>query len=130
MRSGWGQPPLLAADPRQAVLQFGGGLRRMPEREGAWYSVVLKEGRKRQIRLMLTAVGRVVRSIQRVRIHNLRLGRLPEGQVGELSRKEVRRLSEVLDRGTGESKSDGGLRVSPPSQSSPIKGEEDKKEKE
>ncbi len=68
------------------------------EREGAWYSIVLKEGRKRQIRMMLVAVGRGVRSIQRVRIHNLRLGRLPEGQVGELSKKEVRRLREVLDR--------------------------------
>ena len=87
-------------------------VRRMSERKGAWYSVVLKEGRKRQIRLMLTAVGRVVRSIQRVRIHNLRLGRLPEGQTGELSRKEVRRLREVLEPET------------PPSQSSPIKGEE------
>ena len=76
----------------------------LPEQQGAWYSMVLKEGRKRQIRLMLTAVGRGVRSIQRVRIHNLRLGRLPEGQVGELSQKEVRRLREVLDFGSaGES---------------------------
>ncbi len=72
---------------------------RLPEQQGARYSMVLKEGRKRQIRLMLTAVGRGVRSIQRVRIHNLRLGRLPEGQVGELSQKEVRRLREVLDQG-------------------------------
>ena len=69
---------------------------RLDEREGAWYSIVLREGRKRQLRLMLTAVGRGVRSIQRVRIHNLRLGRLPEGQTGELSQKEVRRLREVL----------------------------------
>ena len=72
------------------------------EREGAWYSIVLKEGRKRQIRMMLVAVGRGVRSIQRVRIHNLRLGRLPEGQVGELSKKEVSRLREVLDLGPHE----------------------------
>ena len=70
---------------------------RLSDREGTWYSVVLREGRKRQIRMMLVAVGRGVRSIQRVRIHNLRLGRLPEGQVGELSKKEVRRLREVLD---------------------------------
>ncbi len=74
----------------------------LPEREGVWYSIVLREGRKRQIRLMLTAVDKAVRSIQRVRIHNLRLGRLPEGQTGELSRKEVRRLRDVLDGGEGE----------------------------
>ena len=88
----------------------------LPEREGIWYSMVLREGRKRQIRLMLTAVGRTARSIQRVRIHNLRLGRLPEGQVGELSQKEVRRLREVLARDPGKS---------PPSQSSPVEGEEE-----
>ncbi len=76
---------------------------RLSEREGIWYSMVLREGRKRQIRLMLTAVGRTARSIRRVRIHNLRLGRLPEGQTGELSRKEVRRLREVLGTGAGES---------------------------
>ena len=83
----------------------------LPEREGIWYSMVLREGRKRQIRLMLTAAGRTAKSIQRVRIHNLRLGRLPEGQVGELSQKEVRRLREVLVQKPGES---------PPSQSSPV----------
>ena len=83
-------------------------VRRMADREGAWYSVVLKEGRKRQIRLMLTAVGRTAQSIQRVRIHNLRLGKLPEGQVGELSRREVRRLREVLDSGPGEEAASDG----------------------
>lgn len=70
----------------------------LQDQEETWYSIVLKEGQKRQIRLMLTAVGREIRSIQRVRIHNLRLGRLPEGQVGELSRKEVRRLRDVFSR--------------------------------
>ena len=75
-------------------------IRRLDEREGAWYSIVLREGRKRQIRLMLTAVGRTAKSIERVRIHNLRLGRLPEGQTGELSQKEVRRLGEVLETGS------------------------------
>ncbi len=101
-------------------------VKRLEDREGIWYSIVLREGRKRQIRLMLTAVGRTAQSIQRVRIHNLRLGRLPEGQVGELSRKEVRRLREVLDFGSG----------TPPSlrqaqgrlQSSPIEGEEVRRE--
>ena len=90
---------------------------RLSEREGAFgIALCCREGRKRQIRLMLTAVGRTARSIQRVRIHNLRLGRLPEGQVGELSQKEVRRLRGGLTRDPGES---------PPSQSSPVEGEEE-----
>lgn len=41
---------------------------------------VLREGRKRQIRRMCDAVGLKVSGLKRVRIGNLRLGRLPEGQ--------------------------------------------------
>ena len=41
---------------------------------------VLKEGRKRQIRRMCELVGLHVIGLKRVRIGNVRLGRLPEGQ--------------------------------------------------
>ncbi len=41
---------------------------------------VLKEGRKRQIRRMCELVGLHVVGLKRVRIGNIRLGRLPEGQ--------------------------------------------------
>ncbi|MBL8167753.1 MAG: rRNA pseudouridine synthase [Acidobacteria bacterium] len=41
---------------------------------------VLREGRKRQIRRMCEAVGLQVVGLKRVRIGNLKLGRLPEGQ--------------------------------------------------
>lgn len=42
--------------------------------------IVLKEGRKRQIRRMCEAVGLKVLGLKRVRIGNLRLGNLPEGK--------------------------------------------------
>ncbi len=42
--------------------------------------IVLKEGRKRQIRRMCEAVGLKVLGLKRVRIGKLRLGNLPEGK--------------------------------------------------
>ena len=41
---------------------------------------ILREGRKRQIRRMCDAVGLKVLGLKRIRIGNVRLGRLPEGQ--------------------------------------------------
>ena len=41
---------------------------------------VLREGRKRQIRRMCEAVGLKIHGLKRVRIGNVRLGRLPEGR--------------------------------------------------
>ncbi|MDG0816637.1 pseudouridine synthase [Bdellovibrio svalbardensis] len=41
---------------------------------------ILKEGKKRQIRRMCEAVGLRVTGLKRVRIGNLRLGKLPEGK--------------------------------------------------
>ncbi|MBO9667178.1 MAG: pseudouridylate synthase, partial [Bdellovibrio sp.] len=41
---------------------------------------ILKEGKKRQIRRMCEAVGLKVTGLKRVRIGNVRLGKLPEGK--------------------------------------------------
>lgn len=41
---------------------------------------ILKEGKKRQIRRMCELVGLKVTGLKRVRVGNLRLGKLPEGQ--------------------------------------------------
>lgn len=41
---------------------------------------LLREGKKRQIRRMCEAVGLKVTGLKRVRVGNLRLGKLPEGQ--------------------------------------------------
>ena len=58
----------------------------------ARYRVVLVEGKKREVRLMMAAVGRDVLTLTRVRIGGLRLGALPEGAVRELSVADAARL--------------------------------------
>jgi len=55
-------------------------------------SIVIKEGRNRQIRKMLQKVGNTVISLQRVRINNLILGKLKEGEYRFLTKSEVNDL--------------------------------------
>ncbi len=57
------------------------------------YSLELAEGKKREVRLMMRAVGRRVLRLTRVRVGGLRLGRLPSGSVRELSAQEARKAS-------------------------------------
>jgi pseudouridine synthase len=54
--------------------------------------VVLSEGRKRQIRRMIAALGGRVRRLHRTRIANLSLGDLPPGHWRELTASEVAAL--------------------------------------
>lgn len=51
--------------------------------------IVLEEGRKRQVRRMLAAVGCEVTRLQRTRIGELRLGGLPAGECRRLSEAEI-----------------------------------------
>ena len=53
-------------------------------------SVIIHEGRNRQIRRMCAAVGLHVKRLRRVREHTLSLGALPEGGWRELTADEVR----------------------------------------
>lgn len=55
-------------------------------------SMVLREGRKREVRRLWQALGHPVLDLQRVRIDGLRLGDLAEGQVRPLRSDEVARL--------------------------------------
>ena len=64
-------------------------LRRLPQTERLHFSVVISEGRNRQIRRMVEAVGGRVRRLHRVREGPLRLGSLPEGRVRRLTEPEV-----------------------------------------
>ena len=54
--------------------------------------VVMTEGRKREVRRMLNAVGLPVRRLIRVRLGPIRLGKLPAGEVRELTQDEVQEL--------------------------------------
>ncbi|HQO08953.1 MAG TPA: pseudouridine synthase [Clostridiales bacterium] len=57
-------------------------------------SIILKEGRNRQIRKMLQKVGNTVSYLRRVRINNLTIGNLKEGEYRFLTKAEVKDLVE------------------------------------
>lgn len=59
---------------------------------GTWLKVVMREGRKHQIRRSALAVGLRVKRLRRVRIGTLRLGTLEPGDWRELTQAEVRAL--------------------------------------
>ena len=65
------------------------GIKRISERQ---FKIILKEGRNRQIRKMIEQCGNAVKSLQRIRIANIILGRLKEGSWRYLSQKEIRYL--------------------------------------
>ena len=56
------------------------------------FSIVLREGKKRQIRLMMEAVGNKVVTLKRVRIKNIQLGDLKPGQYRPLTAEELKNL--------------------------------------
>jgi 23S rRNA pseudouridine2605 synthase len=60
--------------------------------KGVWLRVVLREGRKRQIREMGKLTGLPVQRIVRVRIGSLLLGNLKPGEWRHLNADEVRQL--------------------------------------
>jgi 23S rRNA pseudouridine2605 synthase len=59
---------------------------------GIWLGVILKEGKKRQIRRMGTASGLQVKRLIRTRIKNLTLGELAPGEWRDLTVDEVIQL--------------------------------------
>ncbi len=88
-------------------------------RDGTWVRIVLKEGRKREVRRMLEAVGHRVIRLIRTRIGPVRMGSLAPGAHRELTEWEIRRLlasatPERRPRATrGASGADGQLGESP-----------------
>jgi len=56
------------------------------------YSMTIHEGRKRQIRRMLASLGYRVLELKRIRLGSLQITGLAEGQVRELTSREVQEL--------------------------------------
>lgn len=70
-------------------------------REGprsSWLDIVLDEGRNRQIRRMVAALGAEVTRLVRIEIGSVALGDLPKGSVRALTADEVKRLSDTATR--------------------------------
>lgn len=67
------------------------------EKKGlATVTIVLHEGRKHQVRLMLEAVGHPVVTLKRVRIANFLIKGLVSGQVRKLGQREVQSLRRAV----------------------------------
>lgn len=64
--------------------------------KGCWVRVVMKEGKKRQIRETAARIGLFVKRIIRKRIGSLELGDLGKGKWRYLSQKEINKLKKGL----------------------------------
>jgi 23S rRNA pseudouridine2605 synthase len=61
-------------------------------KHNSWLEITIHEGRKRQIRRMLQAVGHPVIRLIRARVDGVTLGKLKPGELRRLSNEEVKRL--------------------------------------
>lgn len=61
------------------------------------FSIILTEGKKRQIRRMCAAFGYSVTDLLRVRILNIKLGNLPTGQYKKISGLELNKFLSYID---------------------------------
>lgn len=76
------------------------GIRLAPgPRSGVWLEITLREGRKRQIRHMLSAVNLQTLRLVRWSIGSLTLGSLESGKYQHLKRKEVSALRYLVSEG-------------------------------
>ncbi|HEY8475441.1 MAG TPA: pseudouridine synthase, partial [Chloroflexota bacterium] len=76
------------------------------ESDRTWLRVVLHEGRKRQVRRMIAAVGGRVERLVRVRLGPLRIGKLRPGQHRPLTPVEVQTLWQGWRHGSTDGGSD------------------------
>lgn len=65
----------------------------------SWLEIIIYEGRKRQIRRMLEAVGHPVLKLKRVAINGIFLEDLKAGEVRYLSSEEIKHLKAINDSG-------------------------------
>ena len=63
----------------------------------SWLEIILDEGRNREIRRMLAAIGHKVRILKRVSIGPLKLGELPKGAHRQLTPQELRALKRATE---------------------------------
>ena len=60
------------------------------------FHIILTQGLNRQIRRMCSALGYKVKTLKRVRIMNIELGDLKEGEYRNVTKKEWKQMEEML----------------------------------
>ncbi len=78
--------------------------------EGTWLRVIMREGRKRQIRRVAGMLGHPVRRLIRVRIGPLKLGNIKSGEWRHLTAREVEELKRLSNPKSPVSKAKAVLR--------------------
>ncbi len=73
----------------EKVIYIGG------EGMNQWYQVVLREGRKREVRRLWEQLGFKVSRLKRIKYGTVELGKLPQGGYEELSLAEVNKLRQL-----------------------------------
>lgn len=68
--------------------------------DGGLLSIIIHEGRNRQIRKLCEAAGLTVKRLKRISIGELQLGKLPSGRWRQLTDKEVKYLKELASCST------------------------------
>ncbi len=95
-------------EPALAVLRDGPFLdgRRVAvgsvEADGPRVVIELFEGRWRAVRRIFAAMGYEVKSLRRIALGPIELGDLPEGEMRSLSREELRKLREAVEKSSGD----------------------------
>lgn len=93
------------ADPKKIVKQLTEGVdigegdgialaKKVKNLGGERFSIILTQGKKRQIRRMFKALGLTVKDLVRVRIGQLELGSLKEGDWKKLTEDEIKKLKQ------------------------------------
>lgn len=95
-------PDVAAALERGVQLEDGWArakrARLIGRREDGWLMrLVLTEGRKREVRRLMNAVGHPVKKLRRVRFGPIRLGALASGEARELEASEISRLRALAE---------------------------------
>jgi 23S rRNA pseudouridine2605 synthase len=87
------------------------GVRHDPAEGSTTFRLTIREGRKRQIRRSLRALGHPVRALVRLRMGPLSLGRLASGAAREATAAERRALERLRDGREAEHGSPEGSRA-------------------
>lgn len=66
------------------------------------FDIVLTQGYNRQIRRMCDALGNYVKTLKRIRVMNIELSDLKEGEYRDVTGEELRELMRLIERGSRE----------------------------